>query len=141
MSNTYQLAYYSTATKQFSEDDLLDLLKQARAFNKRHGISGILIYNKGCFLQLLEGENQEVDSLFDHIVEDSRHENSTIIYRKFADERIFKHDWYMAYRNVEEYSDSVRQYLEDNVYNWENGETLENKDNLEALLKMAAREF
>ena len=141
MSDIYQLAYYSQATEPFSEAQLLDLLQVAREKNRKLGISGILIYNRGCFLQLLEGDNKSVDNLYDRICDDLRHKESSIIYRQFRNERIFKEDWYMAYRNTNDYSSSVKNGIEDTLYAWEHGETLQCEKNMKALIRLVAKEM
>ena len=50
-----QLAYVSNASRLMSSASLSMLLRQARASNKRHDITGMLLYKDGSFLQVLEG--------------------------------------------------------------------------------------
>ena len=50
------LIYASSATKAMSQDELKALLAKARTNNQRDNITGMLLYNDGNFLQVLEGE-------------------------------------------------------------------------------------
>ena len=69
----YRLIYVSSAVEYFDEAALEELLAQARANNARLGITGLLLYGEGAFLQLLEGPRQSVESLYATIREDPRH--------------------------------------------------------------------
>ena len=56
----FKLIYVSNARKLLSSDDLLELMTASRHFNETVGITGILLYCEGCFMQLLEGDENEV---------------------------------------------------------------------------------
>ena len=58
-----QVAYVSRAVQPMSSEDLLRLLQQCRANNSELGITGMLVYGNGTFLQVLEGEVGAVDKL------------------------------------------------------------------------------
>jgi DNA-binding NtrC family response regulator len=60
----YQLIYASKVSDEFCEQDLMDILYISRKFNKLRNISGALIYHNHCFLQVLEGGEHEVKTLF-----------------------------------------------------------------------------
>lgn len=47
------LIYTSSAVELFREDELVELLKTSRDNNRRRGITGMLLYNDGNFLQVL----------------------------------------------------------------------------------------
>jgi hypothetical protein len=51
----FALVYVSSATKPFSPDELSELLAQARVDNAALGITGMLLYSNGNFMQVLEG--------------------------------------------------------------------------------------
>jgi len=65
--------YASTAIADFEEAALVQLLKQARGFNERTGITGVLMYGGGRFVQVLEGCPEVVRCLYDRIAADPRH--------------------------------------------------------------------
>ena len=67
----FQLVYLSSASQPFSEDDLVALLTQARQNNTAHGLTGMLLYKDGNFMQVLEGDEAEVRRLF-HTIEQTR---------------------------------------------------------------------
>ncbi len=92
----HQLVYFSAAVGSFSEEDLTELLAVARENNGRLGISGMLLYDAGSFIQVLEGERDAVEALFDKIERDPRHTGTRILARGEIDERAFG-DWTMGF--------------------------------------------
>jgi hypothetical protein len=69
----FSLVYASSAVKPFTQSQLLDLLAESREKNERLGITGLLLYKDGNFMQALEGEEGPVRSLFAKISADPRH--------------------------------------------------------------------
>lgn len=70
----FQLAYASAAARRFDEDDLSVLVERAREKNQRLGVTGVLVYRNGSFLQVLEGDEETVRALYDTIRADARHD-------------------------------------------------------------------
>lgn len=68
-----QLLYRSGQLYEFTTQDMLRLLLQARAFNAQAGIGGMLLHQDGLFMQLLEGPVAAVDRLYARIASDPRH--------------------------------------------------------------------
>ncbi len=95
----HHLIYESQATQPFTEAELANLLQQAREHNEAKGLSGILLYaNDGRFVQVLEGEVDDVHELyFMHISRDKRHEHLTLLADGRLPERRFP-DWRMGFR-------------------------------------------
>ena len=93
----YQIVYYSTATRDFTEQDLIELLKVANQYNNQCGITGCLVYAGGKFIQLLEGERQAVLELFEKIKRDPRHINVTTTIEMAVNQKLFP-DWGMAFK-------------------------------------------
>ena len=58
------LTYVSTAARELSKDDLNELLAQCRENNAKLGITGMLLYKDGNFMQVLEGEETVVRSIY-----------------------------------------------------------------------------
>ncbi len=73
LAEYYGIVYMSTANANFGAADLLKLLKQARGFNEQAGITGVLMYGGGRFMQVLEGGPAAVRELYARIVADPRH--------------------------------------------------------------------
>jgi hypothetical protein len=90
------LLYCSAAIRPFQEEQLADLLEQARAYNKRHSITGLLCYDKGHFVQVLEGSPDEVNRLFARIERDPRHHHVQVLCRGTSSRREFV-DWSMVF--------------------------------------------
>ena len=85
----YNLCYVSSATKSLSDSDLEHLFRVNKRNNTDLKISGILVYNHGNFLQILEGEKQKIDTLFNKIRLDKRHNHIIELISTSIEERIF----------------------------------------------------
>lgn len=95
------LLYISSATRQLNEDDLIALLMQSRARNQRQDITGMLIYKDGYFLQILEGNEKDVEEIYRAICLDERNAGNYVIERKRITQRNFP-DWRMGFENISE---------------------------------------
>lgn len=95
----YRLVYVSAATVPFAKADLLALLAKAREKNQAQGITGMLLYKDGDFLQLIEGERAAVKALFDVIKMDPRHNGTIVVEEEETDERVFD-SWSMGFRDL-----------------------------------------
>ena len=91
------LVYISCATRDMNEQDLLDLLEQARENNEKHNITGLLLYAKENFMQVLEGEAAVVDEIYEAILRDDRNTRNTIIQKKNIESRSFP-QWTMGFK-------------------------------------------
>lgn len=90
------IAYISVETRRLGKPDLEDILRVARARNVEHGVTGVLLYYCGLFLQVLEGEDKDVADLMGALHRDRRHADMRIILDLTADERNFP-EWDMAF--------------------------------------------
>lgn len=96
----YQLFYISSATEsQLKDFSFKDIAITSRGKNQKKNISGILLYHSGLFLQLLEGEKEDVEALFKIIESDPRHSNIVVLFRNRARKRVFE-EWSMAYKEI-----------------------------------------
>lgn len=109
-----QVVYSSAAVEQFSETQLTELLARARTKNERLGVSGMLLYHEGSFLQVLEGEALVLESLFSTIGEDKRHHRVVPLLKREVDQRHFG-TWRMGFASIKNlpanlpgYSDYLR---------------------------------
>lgn len=94
-----QLIYASAAVRPFSKLDLDRLLTKARARNSSHGVTGMLLYHSGSFLQVLEGPIVGVESIFASIQRDPRHRNTRILTRKSISQGEFV-EWTMGFEDT-----------------------------------------
>jgi Sensors of blue-light using FAD len=92
-------AYTSDAIKQFSKRDLLELLDAARKNNASRGLSGLLLYAGGNFLQALEGAEDVVRETLARIERDPRHRNMQVLFFDHVPERLFA-DWSMGFEEA-----------------------------------------
>lgn len=95
----YRIVYVSAAAESFSKSALLELLTQARDKNQRLGVTGMLLYKDGDFIQLLEGEEPVVKDLYGTIRTDFRHSGTIVLDEGKIDARLFS-DWSMGFRDL-----------------------------------------
>jgi CheY-like chemotaxis protein len=94
-TSVFQLLYYSQATSSPSEAELYALLSQARQANAARQITGVLVYQHGHYIQVLEGPEAEVRALYARIQQDPRHTRVTTISEVTDCPRYLGH-WRMA---------------------------------------------
>ena len=92
----FQLVYHSIAERSLTAQHIQDILHAARTFNKQHQITGCLLFYKREFLQMLEGEEATVISLYENIMADKRHHHVYTVWEETSSERFYQ-DWSMAY--------------------------------------------
>lgn len=92
----YHLLYCSQAVRAFEEEQLADLLEASLAWNAQCGITGLLCYGNGHFVQVLEGTSEQVEELFARIQRDRRHHHVHVLSRGVGPARRFD-DWRMAF--------------------------------------------
>ena len=97
----FQLVYASTAAKLFSSKELFEQLAQYREKNLRLGITGLLLYKQGSFMQVLEGEEKTVRGLFAIIRGDPRHHHILLLMALPVAERQFP-NWSMGFKDLAE---------------------------------------
>lgn len=94
------LLYLSSAIEEMSEAELLELLRQSEENNKALGVTGLLLYRDGNFLQVLEGNAEVVHELYQKICDDPRHRGIMKITEREIQEREFG-EWQMGFVNLE----------------------------------------
>ena len=105
----YYLVYSSISRKDLSKDELFSILEKSREKNRMMGITGFLLsinedYHpeiiKGKFLQVLEGEKEQVIKLYESIKKDKRHKEVKIVSEGVLLKRMFN-NWSMGYRDMD----------------------------------------
>ena len=91
-----ELRYLSEAVSDMSFLGLMRLLESARAFNQKHGISGILLYDNQQFGQIIEGERTSIMKVWKRIQEDKRHHRIGLLEIREITERSFP-DWLLRF--------------------------------------------
>lgn len=95
----YHIIYHSLATDAgMAPEALSALLRQARAYNQDHRLTGLLLYAADTkeFVQVLEGPRNELTSLYARIARDPRHKHAFVLHEGSADNRMFP-DWRMGF--------------------------------------------
>jgi len=100
-----RLLYASRAVDP-SPEVIEDILTQSRQFNPASGITGILCYGGGIFLQALEGGRMAVSDLYGHIQKDPRHKDVVLLHYEEIAERRFG-GWTMGQVNVERINTNI----------------------------------
>ncbi len=90
-----RLLYASRAANGLSPEELSSILRQSRASNPALGVTGVLCYSQGIFLQVLEGGRGTVNKLYNHIVRDTRHTQVELLSYDEIQERRFA-SWSMG---------------------------------------------
>jgi hypothetical protein len=105
-----QLVYVSAATKPFTQPQLRELLAKARKHNSGKDITGLLLYHQRSFFQILEGEVDAVNLLFNLIGKDARHNCVVLLSRSEVKERNFG-DWSMGFVDLDETSAQLPGFM------------------------------
>jgi hypothetical protein len=95
----YFLVYVSSALIPLSRKELESLLVTCRANNARDGITGLLLYKDGNFMQMLEGERSAVETAFRKIQSDARHHGIIKLLEGDTPAREFS-EWAMGLRDL-----------------------------------------
>lgn len=96
----YELIYTSAAKQLFDPVQLSSLLKKARAANSQRGVTGILLYQGGSFLQVLEGAEEDVRAVYDHVATDPRHWRLSVLRQGPIEKRNFE-NWSMGFVSLD----------------------------------------
>ncbi len=105
----YTLTYESKAVKELTNADIEAILETARSFNGASDITGCLIFYKRRFIQILEGEKEIVQALYERIKQDSRHTNVYLLSENEEGERNFP-NWGMVYYPIDETDLNKNEY-------------------------------
>jgi hypothetical protein len=100
-----RLLYCSRAVDT-SPDAIESILAQSRQHNPQSGITGILCYGGGIFLQAIEGGRMQVSELFGHISKDPRHKDVALLDFEEIFERRFG-GWSMGQVNISKVNHSI----------------------------------
>lgn len=107
-SDLHRLVYYSHTRIDGSLDrEVQAILQSSRRNNAAAGVTGALMFNAGCFAQVLEGPLGAVEAVFERIQQDPRHAGVSVIDSSPIDERRFA-NWAMAFVGAE--GDAAARY-------------------------------
>lgn len=98
-SSIYQLIYLSTANPELDEETLSGILSSSQKRNAQRGITGLLLHSDGNIIQIIEGDEAAVETLFAKINNDPRHRGLMVLSRKTVKQRDFP-EYKMGFRRV-----------------------------------------
>ncbi len=108
--HTIRLIYSSDAIDGLRYADFVSLMAKAEELNAAQGITGMLCYGSGHFLQALEGERAAVNALYHHIAIDPRHTRCQLLRVEEIDTRDFA-EWSMKIIDWNDAVTAARQAL------------------------------
>jgi len=94
-----QIVYASAATRPLSPQQLAEILEAARDNNGDENITGMLLYRRGHFLQVLEGPDEQLSELLLKLNKDPRHHQVQVLLDGQIPSRAFG-TWSMAFQDV-----------------------------------------
>jgi len=98
----HRLVYYSrNRVRSVAGSDALamaigSILRVSRVNNARVGVTGALLFNLGCFAQVLEGPRDAIENIFERVKLDPRHGEVSILILEPAPARAFE-GWAMGF--------------------------------------------
>lgn len=97
----YQLIYLSVANRELAPAELSALLDRVRQNNAQRDITGLLVYHRGEFMQLLEGAKDDIFALYKKVAQDARHSQVNLMWSGPIERRAFA-EWQMAFFGPDE---------------------------------------
>jgi hypothetical protein len=97
------LVYVSSSVQFLASQDIVKLLHASRERNQQLGVTGMLLYKDGNFMQALEGLGPDVEKIMQSIERDRRHRGLIVLNKKPIRERRFA-NWSMAFANLDDLS-------------------------------------
>lgn len=101
-----RLLYVSRALDPKANEETDSILDSSRQHNIANGITGILCYGGGIYLQAIEGGRKQVNELYGHIIRDTRHKDVVLLHYEEITERRFG-GWTMGKVNLSKLNTSI----------------------------------
>lgn len=101
-----RLLYVSRALDPNVNEETDSILDSSRQHNITNGITGILCYGGGIYLQAIEGGRKQVNELYAHIIRDTRHKDVVLLHYEEITQRRFG-GWTMGKVNLSKLNTSI----------------------------------
>lgn len=102
-----RLLYASKARGPVTHDTITSILSQSRKNNPESGVTGVLcVCHGGVFMQVLEGGRDEVNQLYNKVLQDERHVDVTLLDYTEIPERRFS-GWRMGSVDLDKVNTAV----------------------------------
>ncbi|MAO08760.1 MAG: blue light sensor protein [Alteromonas sp.] len=86
----HSICYVSNSAEGLNKEQLEAILNKTYTNNSLKEISGILLHSMGHFFQVIEGDEDEILSLYEKIKVDNRHHNIFEVMNKPREKRFFE---------------------------------------------------
>ena len=140
MTQLYRVLYCSrnnlTGTADSYPTEIQRILAASRENNRRDGVTGGLLFSDGCFAQVLEGPLGSIESAFERIQCDGRHQEVTVLQSGAITARDFP-DWSMAFTGASPTSNPLLGYTLGRAFS---GQSTAANDVLDLLRKVVVHE-
>jgi hypothetical protein len=101
-----RMMYASRAVPAVDQEELITILRQSKANNPAIGVTGVLCFSGGIFLQVIEGGRSAVNRLYNRIAADPRHtEVEVLLYEEIGERRFAS--WSMGQANMSRLNPSL----------------------------------
>ena len=110
-----RLLYVSTAVGPVTTAVTGTILRSAQTHNAVSGITGVLCQGRGVYLQVLEGERNQVDALYARIALDKRHGNLKLRQQENIQARRYG-KWAMAHVDMAYLPDAGAAYYAQSTF-------------------------
>lgn len=101
-----RVVYISQACGAFSDTQLQLLASRASNRNATVGITGLLVYGAGWFMQVVEGPATSIELVLSRIYRDDRHRDVEIVLDDQTRDRMFS-SWSMGVHNLDTQDDGA----------------------------------
>lgn len=105
-----RLTYISKAS-DLTPEQLDNIAEISILNNERNHVTGVLLYLKGLFFQIIEGEEIAVDTLYEKILADERHTEVLCLRTEYHIEHRSFPEWAMKTINLDQQSDLLLQAI------------------------------
>lgn len=114
MQDLYQIIYLSQSRIPINtEEQLVSILSEAREYNFTKDITGVLFFQDGLFLQIIEGKKEDLTYLYGKICRDPRHTNISTLVAQPILQRLYG-NFTMGFLNSN--SEDIANFLRENVF-------------------------
>ena len=100
-----RMLYVSSAVGPITTSVTGTILRSAQTHNAANGITGVLCQGRGVYLQVLEGERNQIEALYARIALDKRHNNLVLRHQEDIKSRRYG-KWAMAHVDMAHLSDA-----------------------------------
>jgi len=108
----YRLIYKSRSVEPLNWDMVRSITSASEVNNEARGVTGVLLASRTHFMQILEGNFEDVNAVFRRICKDPRHDEMYIVGFSVIDARLFG-GWGMRGIGAFDFNQELEQQLQD----------------------------